>query len=125
LGDVEAIVSEVAPQRDAALAATLHERSGGNPFLLAELLRVHLAGGDEEVPESVREIVAERVRRLGGDSRELVLRAAVLGPEFETPLLAAVCGLPQASFLDALDKILERGVLHEQASGPQRLAFPH
>ncbi|HEV8166952.1 MAG TPA: AAA family ATPase, partial [Actinomycetota bacterium] len=68
------------------LSARLHRRTGGNPFLLGELLRLGAPDGTPataaagEVPATVREVVGERLARLPGEAAE-VLTVAALAPD--------------------------------------------
>jgi DNA-binding CsgD family transcriptional regulator/tetratricopeptide (TPR) repeat protein len=57
-------------------AGDIHRRTGGNPFLVAEML----SGGDmEAVPTAVRNLAIDRLARLTPDARRLALLAAVSG----------------------------------------------
>ncbi|WP_437804296.1 protein kinase domain-containing protein [Sorangium sp. So ce693] len=60
----------------------LWERSGGNPFLLEELLRARRAGGVEDLPETALAIVQSRLSLLEPESRRLLRAASVLGKVF-------------------------------------------
>jgi DNA-binding SARP family transcriptional activator len=100
----------------AALAQVLRERTGGNPFLVTELLR-HLVetgtlgGGDgteaaagpavDDVPESVRWVVGQRLARLGGPVEHVLGVAAVVGYEAEVALLGRVADLGPDSLQSA------------------------
>ena len=98
--DLEATEALVGAER----AGELHARSGGNPLLLAEL---SAAEPGEELPASVVAIVTARCERM--DVAAQTLRtAAVIGPEIELDLLAAVLAKPPVELLDHL----ERGVDH-------------
>jgi predicted ATPase/class 3 adenylate cyclase len=69
------------------------ERSGGNPFLLDQLLRHR--GGDDSLPGSVHTVVQARMDRLDPVDRKILKVASVLGQRFSTAGLAAVIGPPQ------------------------------
>ena len=123
-----------------ALAHVLRERTGGNPFLVAELLR-HLVetgalgGGDvteaaagaavDDVPESLRWVVGQRMARLGGPVEHVLGIAAVVGYQADAALLGRVAGLGFDSLLSALDAAVAAGLLEVRAGTPGRYAFHH
>lgn len=67
----------------------LAARTGGNPLLVTELAR-----SVEEVPTSLRALVAARAGAADETSRDVLAAAAVLGPQFRLDVLADVTGLP-------------------------------
>ena len=67
------------------LVNRIYERSGGNPFYALELARALADRGEERLPESLRTLVADRIERLPGETRALlVVLAAAAQP---TPAL--------------------------------------
>jgi DNA-binding SARP family transcriptional activator len=108
------------------LARSLHERTGGNPFFVEELLR-HLADGDgtdlDEVPPGVRAALSRRLERLGDDAVAVLRVAAVAAPEIELRLVEAVAGGEPDAALDALERACEAGLMVE--ASPGRYAFSH
>jgi DNA-binding CsgD family transcriptional regulator/tetratricopeptide (TPR) repeat protein len=123
------------------LAATIHDLTGGNAFLVCELWRalvetgiVEVAGGRVRVtrpltelgtPESVREVVSQRLARLAPRTTDLLELAAVAGPEFELGPIRTAAGLAEPEFLAALEEAVGSGMIDELPS--QRLAcrFTH
>ncbi len=93
--------------------AALHERTGGNPFFVSEVL----AAG-EEIPETVRDAVLARTARLTPAAQELLEAVAVAPSQAELTLLEQCA--PDA--LPALDECLSSGMLVE-ANGS--VAFRH
>ena len=93
--------------------AALHERTGGNPFFVTEVL----AAG-EEIPETVRDAVLARSARLTASARTLLDAVAIAPPQSELTLLEATA--PDA--LPALDECLASGML-VQTNGA--VAFRH
>ncbi len=102
----------------AGRAAALLARSGGNPLLLTELARTDAA---EELPASLRDAVAARLRRVGPAGSTLQA-AAVLGVSIDLELLAAVLGVPPLEALDDLDLGVRQAFLVERHGV---LAFRH
>jgi DNA-binding CsgD family transcriptional regulator len=93
--------------------AALHERTGGNPFFVTEVL----AAG-EDIPETVRDAVLARTARLTPAARELLEAVAVAPPQADLPLLEECA--PDA--LPAIDECLSSGMLVEANGG---VAFRH
>ncbi|MPY91614.1 MAG: AAA family ATPase [Acidimicrobiia bacterium] len=114
-----------------ALRETLLARSGGNPFFLEELValtdRSELVSAgpefgadwglplpiEQELPETLRGLVAARLDRLSAEEREVVENAAVVGrsgPLFALEKMAAATGSGPA-WRAALDRLVDRELL--------------
>ena len=91
--------------------ATLHSRTGGNPFFLAEVL----AYGGQGTPPTVRDAVLARAARLSAVARETLEVAAVIGFRSESWLLAELSGT-------GIEDCIAAGMLRVE---PNALAFPH
>lgn len=88
----------------------LYARSKGHPLFLTELAQ-QAAGGD--LPASLVESVSARCDELG--TAGLLLRtAAVIGPELDADLLAAVLGRPVVALLDDAEQAVAKQFLAEQ-----------
>ncbi|MGW2153765.1 BTAD domain-containing putative transcriptional regulator [Nonomuraea sp. NPDC001699] len=92
----------------------LLDRSGGNPFYLAELLRLpererHL------VPPGAADVIDRRLARLPGPTRDLLRAAAVAGREVSVDLLAALVEQPVEDVMTGLEPALAAGLLTEAA----------
>jgi predicted ATPase len=113
------------------VAASLAERSGGNPFFVEEALRdliergvlrrldggLELANGDSvTVPTLVEEALQARLDRLPRDARELVTTAAVVGRSFEMPLLERL--VPGIDLRPALSELQRLELLVEERPRP-------
>jgi DNA-binding SARP family transcriptional activator len=123
-----------------ALAHVVRERTGGNPFLAGELLR-HLVeigalgGGDvtgaaagpavDDVPDSLRWVVGQRMARLGGPVEHVAGVAAVIGRQADLALLRRVADLGHESLLSALDTAVAARLLDERPGAPGRYVFHH
>ncbi|MDG4762667.1 AAA family ATPase [Solwaraspora sp. WMMD406] len=95
-----------------------HARSGGNPFMLVEMLR-HKAGSDS-VPPAVARLVAAKQAAIGQNATRLLQVAAVTGPSFAFDAVAGAAGLDVLSALDALEALLEVGILTEVTAAGAR-----
>jgi DNA-binding CsgD family transcriptional regulator len=109
-------------------AASLHHRTGGNPFFLEELLREH-AGEDLEalcdqpLPWSLAEVLRGQVDDLEPATQRIVEAAAVLGHRVPFDLLATVTGAGEDELIAVLRELVTRGVLVE--SGEDEFSFRH
>jgi Predicted ATPase len=109
-------------------AMSLHNRTGGNPFFVEELLR-GVTGEDIErmcdrpLPWSLAETLRRQVEDLAPVHQRLVEAAAVLGTRVPFDLLAAVTGLAEADLIEGLRELVRQGVLTE--TGEDEFAFRH
>ncbi|SHN48003.1 AfsR/SARP family transcriptional regulator [Cryptosporangium aurantiacum] len=112
------------------LVRVLHDRTGGNPFYLGELLRLlnseqpaALAGsGSTEaaasaVPAGVREVIDRRVARLPQDTQALLRAAAVGGRDIEVDVLESVMELDTERVLMLLEPAVASGLVEELPDG--------
>jgi DNA-binding CsgD family transcriptional regulator/tetratricopeptide (TPR) repeat protein len=88
--------------------ARLHERTGGNPFYVTEVL-AEPGGG---TPATVRDAVLARTARLSGGARRLLEAVAVVPPRAEFGLLEVLAG-PDLTHLEAC---LASGVLQSHGN---------
>ena len=123
---------------DEDLAVAIHDRTGGLPFAVEELVRLALdsgvildSGGADPVraldalgvPGTVRDSVLGRLAALGPEAKAVVDTAAVLGLPASEALLARVSGLPAARATTAVCQALDTAVLVE--SGKALYGFRH
>jgi ATP/maltotriose-dependent transcriptional regulator MalT len=98
------------------LADALYRRSEGNPLFVETLL-----GCDGELscelPESLRDLLLDRVRRLPEDTQEVLRVASAGGETTGHALLAAVTGRDDAALTSALRPAVTANVLRAQAAG--------
>ena len=120
---------------DAELRALMVERSGGNPFVLEEMLRevVDAAGrpgaarelSGTPLPETVRHAILLRVQRLEDDQVAVLETAAILGRSFDAETLLAVSGEPESVVHAALEAAIAQQLLEEDPSRPARYRWRH
>jgi predicted ATPase len=113
----------------------LHERTGGNPFFLAEaarMLRDTRETRDTEpadllvhLPDTVREVVVGRVRGLPQDTQSALSVAAVIGRQFDVAVLASVLATDHDHVLDLLESALASEILVEDVEVLDRYRFTH
>src|SRR4051812_35600135 len=123
------------------LAQTIGALTDGNAFLVCELWRalvetgaVELADGtlrltrslaDLGTPESVREVVSERLARLARGTTELLELAATAGGEFELDIVRRAGGVDDAELLARLDEAVRSGILEELRTRALTYRFAH
>jgi DNA-binding CsgD family transcriptional regulator len=103
------------------LVEALYHRSEGNPLFVEELLCCD-GGVNRELPESLRDLLLESVRRLPEDTQEVLRVASAGGEATSHALLAAVSGLDDAALTRAVRPAVTANVLHPRGSG---YAFRH
>ena len=130
------------PEDGVALAHAVRRETEGNPFFTTEML-VHLGEAGlvrqddtghwvatddlykQGLPQSVREVVGQRVDRLGEDARRVLSPAAVIGRDFDLELLAIVADLDEDRVLDVLDQASAAGLVTEVEGTVDRYSFAH
>jgi tetratricopeptide (TPR) repeat protein len=111
----------------------LHEETRGNALFLIETARSLVEQGRDltapvaslegrAVPDTVREVIGERLTRLSRETREVLDHAAVLGGALSTQVLAAATGERERTVLDALEEAHGSRILEEEGGG---FAFAH
>lgn len=105
-----------------ARASAITRRTGGNAFLVSELVR---AGDDrvDLVPDSVRDVVGQRLSRLGEQAQQ-VARTIAIGGRVELPVLVAA-GADEATTRSALEQLLGTGLVEELDLVPPAYHFAH
>ncbi|MEV4517797.1 AAA family ATPase [Dactylosporangium sp. NPDC049525] len=109
-------------------ALSLHNRTGGNPFFLEELIK---ANGDEDLdtlcdrplPWNVAEALRRQLDDLDPTEKRIVEAAAVLGRKVPFDLLAAVTSHSEPELIDALRDLVRRGLMVE--TGDDEFSFRH
>ncbi|MGN6188266.1 MAG: helix-turn-helix transcriptional regulator [Conexibacter sp.] len=126
------LADELAQEPEAAFAATCHEVSGGNPFLLCELARTlaseqvapaaaHAARVRELTPERVTRTVQVRLARLSPAAQAVARAVVILGDDADDPLVAELAQLDVAVAARAADALRAAAIL----DGDATLRFVH
>ncbi|MEV6925726.1 BTAD domain-containing putative transcriptional regulator [Dactylosporangium sp. NPDC051485] len=135
-GLTTADVATLAARRTATPVAAetvgvLMDRTGGNPFFVEELLQVLVAehaldaeAARRHVPARVQEVLRRRLARLPEQSLAVLAVAAVLGREFDVPVLREMTMTDELELYDALDTAVATGIL-AATDDPGRLRFAH
>jgi predicted ATPase/transcriptional regulator with XRE-family HTH domain len=128
------------PARDVARLVTyLRGRAEGNPFFSGEVLRALEeegvlrrteqgwtlgALGAARVPVLLRQVVENRLQRLGEKSRDVLQIAAVVGQEVALAPWAEVAGVGEDALLPIVERAVEAGVLEATPDG-RGVRFAH
>ncbi|PJN30062.1 hypothetical protein CG736_05390 [Kitasatospora sp. CB02891] len=120
---IEAVCA--APVRPETVHA-LAERTGGNPFYLAEIAQL-LALEDEstalkQVPQGVRDVLRRRFERLPAPAVDLLRLAAVAGRESDVDLLVRAGEQDEDTATEAVEAAVAGGLLLEPRPGTVRFA---
>jgi DNA-binding SARP family transcriptional activator len=136
VADTEALIDAITGRQvSATIARTIHAETEGNPLFIGEIVRLLEAEGRLEqsrdqslgrsqLPDTVREVIGQRIRRLSPAGRRLLSAASILGREFAVRDLAAVAETEDDAVLEAFDEAITARVLAE-APTVGRLRFSH
>jgi class 3 adenylate cyclase len=125
--DVASLITSLSGSTpDEELAASIHRRTGGNPFFVREVTRLMASGSVAAgaIPEGVRDVVERRLARLPQACADMLAVAAVVGQDVPLDVLAGAIGSSVAELLDLLDEAVRARVLAEAPGplGPYRFA---
>ncbi len=124
-----------------ALAGEIASETDGNPFFVGEVLRSLVESerllydptterwsvdrsAPLGLPESVRDVIARRVERLGDEAHEVLTLAAVIGRTFELDLLVRLVET-ESELLDRLEAAVAASLLDESTERVGRFRFVH
>ncbi len=122
------------------LARRLHLETGGSPFFTRELLS-HLATGGAlsqldqttgdrslgsalPIPDSLRDVVGQRVALLDDDAPSVLAHASVIGERFSLEVLALLVGADMEILLELMERAEQASLLVE-ADRPREYRFAH
>ncbi len=123
------------------LARAIHQETDGNPFFVREVLH-HLSetGAVERhdgrwvnrlpvdelgIPDGVRDVVGRRLSRLSDEANRTLRRAAVIGVEFDLPVLQASGDAGEESVLLAVEEAVSARLVLEVPGLVARYRFTH
>jgi len=109
----------------ARLVDLVFDRSGGNAYLVEELVGLVRGGGDPaDLPPSLADVLLSRVDALSPEAQRLLRTAAVAGRSVPDKLLAEVAGVGDAEFYAGLREAVESHLLVVDHTG-RSYAFRH
>ncbi len=115
-----------------AFAEQITKVAGGSPLFLEELI-LHLVStgvlvrqdrweltaspDDLPLPDSVVDLMTQRIARLDDDATRLLTIAAVVGSQFDVEVVASVADVEVDDVLDAVESAVAVGLVHEDDNG--------
>ncbi len=130
--DVAKLISaRAASEAPAPFARSMRDRTEGNPFFVEEVLR----DVDEDdwstaiarlgVPETVKDVLLRRMRRLDDNCRRLLTFAAVTGREFALEILVRISDTTADDVAETLDQAIAARVIEESPGSIGQYSFAH
>ncbi len=116
------------------LVAELHRETEGNPLFVGEMLRLLSAEGPRAgvvpearlaVPQTVHDVIADRLGRLSAGCSDVLVPASALGREFSLAALGRMAELSEDELLELLDEAMSARVVSELPGTVGRLRFAH
>ncbi|RZV46432.1 MAG: DUF1670 domain-containing protein [Acidimicrobiia bacterium] len=121
------------------IVGRLHDATGGNPLFILETLRAiherqvsealkpptgiqHLDLEALPVSGTVFEIISARIEGLPGEPRQAARALSASGAGMDIDALAEVCGMPRTQVLDAVDYLIQAGMV---STSTGRYALSH
>jgi transcriptional regulator with XRE-family HTH domain len=112
-------------ERESVMVAQLEFETAGNPFFLLEMANhlsevgafdrdvVRLGETPAEIPQSIRDMIRSRLRRLPDSCAETLAIASLIGERFDVALLASAASLTDAATVDVLEEAARAGLIAE------------
>ncbi len=120
----EGQTTELLAALDSSLdAAAVHASSGGNPLYAIELARAGDVAG--ALPESLAELVRDRIDRLSPEAREVLAFGAVLGRHFDVEWMVELARVEQGELAAALEELERHALLASVEADRPSYAFAH
>ena len=115
---------------DETLSSAMFDMSEGNPSLLSELATQLHASSQLDVAalrphELALPFMKQRMSQLSAATQEVLARAAVLGRNFDLPLLAAACDRSASELMASLDEALAHGAIQRVDDSLTDFSFTH
>ena len=111
---------------------SIRERTEGNPFFVEELLRDvgvehdwSMAIARIGVPESIKDLLLRRLRRLDDTCRRLLTFAAVTGREFALEVLEQISDTAAGDVAENLEQAIAAQVIEESPGSIGHYSFAH
>lgn len=110
-----------------AVARAIVDRTQGNPFFVEELLREVAAEADftealTRIPDTVKDLLVRRLRRLDEGCKRVLTIAAVTGREFALDVIRTVAGASAEEVADGLEQAIAAQVVRESSIGQYTFA---
>ncbi|MBL1075544.1 AAA family ATPase [Nocardia sp. 2] len=105
----------------------LHTRTGGNPLFVREMAKLLAAqrttGDREDVPDSIRELITTRLRRLSPEVATALGHLAIWGDGADLRLLSRTSAIPEDHLIDLIAEAEVAALVRTDRTG--RITFDH
>ncbi|MTE15938.1 BTAD domain-containing putative transcriptional regulator [Nocardia aurantiaca] len=102
----------------------LYRRTGGNPLFVREVAKAAAAQGSlDEVPDSIRELIEDRVAQLPDGVAEVLRQLSIWGESVDLAILSAAAGLAEDAVIDLVAAAEAAGLVGSSSGGSIR--FEH
>ncbi len=115
-----------------SMIRSLHEKTGGNPLFLTQLLSLQQADGENataedvaNLPPALRDAIRLQLDGLSGQTRALLAAAAPMGREFDVELLAISAEMSRDSILIHLGEATKYRVIVPVDNSRSSYRFSH
>jgi tetratricopeptide (TPR) repeat protein len=118
----------------ASLVAAVYTETEGNPLFVGEVVRLlaeegRLTGPDPgarlAIPQSVLEVIGQRLEHLSAACKEALTLASLIGQEFEVEVLARLVAKPARELVDVIDEATRARAVTAIPGVAGRLRFAH
>jgi hypothetical protein len=120
----------------ASVVTAVYRETEGNPLFVEEVVRLLVDEGRLEtvasepswrlrIPQSVRDVIEQRLDRLSEECNRVLRLASVIGREFGLDALERLSGATRKQLLEVLDEAIEARVVAEVPAALGRLRFSH
>jgi class 3 adenylate cyclase len=128
------VTAGVTPPKE--LVEAVYRETEGNPFFVNEVVRLLVADGRLEkpetvtswsvtIPQGVREVVGRRLDHLSEECNRVLTMGAVIGREFWLRTLADVADVPEDELLETLEEAVAARVITEVPNQVDQYTFTH
>lgn len=123
----------VGPGISNEVVESVYEQTEGNPFYMAEVVRLMAAEGSfydgtmarRSIPQGVRDVIGRRLDRLSPETNDVLRIAAVIGRDFDRETLVATHGGEDPASIDeALGEAISARLMSEPSPGRFRFSHP-
>lgn len=135
---VNALLPDADPTNVSDFARTVRSETSGNPFFMSEIVRnliesrpddtdgaTQLPLDQASLPDSVRQVIRQRVARLGEEAAQTLSTASLLGRHFELRDLADVLEVDEDRVLADLESALDAALVSEAPGRADLFSFEH
>ncbi len=136
--DVAEMIREMLNRTDIpkSFINTVYRDTEGNPLFVRELINSLIQEGiidpssykgidniQIRIPPSVKEVLLRRVAKLSPDTKKVLNYAAIIGIRFDFETLRNLTGMDEEKLLDAIDELLEAGIIEEDETTDEEVYF--